>query len=181
MSEKNFGITYEQNVVDLASALGYDWLVTSDNGHTHGVKGDKPWYSPYCGTWQTFGSQDTKFFGNKALTFGSFKDSVFRVPRTPPAPQPTPKVDRLELMFPNAVKAMQDHIKFGDDKHRGGQAARLDDKYIGAQYSLPKFERHLEKWRNGETLDEEFGESHWRALAWHCLNIVEGIERSKTK
>ena len=77
------------------------------------------------------------------------------------------KPERLELIPAEFLNALARVYGMGADKYS-------DYNYLQGyswNLSLGALLRHVNEWRNGETLDAESGEHHLAHAAWHCATL----------
>lgn len=91
------------------------------------------------------------------------------------------KSARFDLIPPRVLKALAEHYGNGASKYapieriEGVDGAPIDNWRLGYPFSssLAALHRHLNAWSAGEDIDEELGNNHLLAVAWHCFTLLE--------
>jgi len=82
-------------------------------------------------------------------------------------------LNNMQMMFPNAFIAINEHIEKGNEKYGRENSTPLQGEYRGLEYSMPKLSRHLHSFLSGTVIDPDTGSHNMVAVLWHALNCVE--------
>lgn len=87
------------------------------------------------------------------------------------------KLARFDLIPPGPLRELAEHYGKGALKYE--QVNGLDNWRNGYEWSLSfaALMRHLNAFWSGEDIDEETGSKHLAAAAWHCMTLMEFMER----
>ena len=99
---------------------------------------------------------------------------------SPPNRKSQPVFDGVLMYFPDALKAIAEHSKRGNDKHNPGQKMHWAREKSGDQADC--IARHLiDIGPTWDAKDPETGSYHATALAWRALALLQlVIEKEKT-
>lgn len=98
-----------------------------------------------------------------------------------PSRKDQPVFSGVMMYFPDALLAVSNHSKKGNDKHNPGEPMRWAKEKSSDQADCVA--RHLiDIGPNWNALDEETGSYHATALAWRALALLQTvIEKEKGK
>jgi hypothetical protein len=87
------------------------------------------------------------------------------------------KIARFDLIPAGALRELAEHYGRGAVKYE--RVNGLDNWRNGYSWSLSyaALHRHLNAFWSGEDIDEETGSKHLVAAAWHCMTLIEFMNR----